>query len=225
MTIPTRSEAAGILLDLDAPATLRTHMRVVAEVAAFLAARAAARGVPVDRSLVESAALLHDLDKALPDDHPLRRLGHGHAGAAWLIEREHPELAPAVDNHPVMRLVTPEAERWLERSTLEERIVAYADKRAAQRLGPIDARFRRWYAKHPAFKDGLDLARGHAAILERDVCGAADTDPADVRRLHWVDDAFTAARAAGHGRRTTAGRGAGDLRDGRDPAVLPEATR
>ncbi len=196
MTIPTRSEAAGILLDLDAPATLRTHMRVVAEVAAFLAARAAARGVAVDRSLVESAALLHDLDKALPEDHPLRRLGHGHAGAAWLIEHERPELAPAVDNHPVMRLVTPEAERWLDRSTLEERIVAYADKRAAQRLGPIDARFRRWYAKHPQYKEGLDLARGHAAILERDVCDAADVDPADVRRLRWVDDAFAAATAA-----------------------------
>lgn len=199
MTIPTRSEAAGILLDLDAPTTLRTHMRVVAEVAAFLAARAAARGVAVDRSLVESAALLHDLDKALPEDHPLRRLGHGHAGAAWLIEHERPELAPAVDNHPVMRLVTPEAERWLDRSTLEERIVAYADKRAAQRLGPIDARFRRWYAKHPQYKEGLDLARGHAAILERDVCDAADVDPADVRRLRWVDDAFAAATVARHG--------------------------
>lgn len=199
MTIPTRSEAAGILLDLDAPTTLRTHMRVVAEVAAFLAARAAARGVAVDRSLVESAALLHDLDKALPEDHPLRRLGHGHAGAAWLIEHERPELAPAVDNHPVMRLVTPEAERWLDRSTLEERIVAYADKRAAQRLGPIDARFRRWYAKHPQYKEGLDLARGHAAILERDVCNAADVDPADVRRLRWVDDAFAAATVARHG--------------------------
>lgn len=195
MTIPTRSEAAGILLDLDAPATLRTHMRVVAEVAGFLAARAAARGVAVDRALVESAALLHDLDKAIPEDHPLRRLGHGHAGAAWLIEHERPELAPAVESHPVMRLVTPEAERWLERSTLEERIVAYADKRAAQRLGPIDARFRRWYAKHPQYKDGLDLARGHAAILERDVCEAADVDPADVRRLRWVDDAFAAAAA------------------------------
>lgn len=199
MTIPTRSEAAVILLDLDAPTTLRTHMRVVAEVAAFLAARAAARGVAVDRSLVESAALLHDLDKALPEDHPLRRLGHGHAGAAWLIEHERPELAPAVDNHPVMRLVTPEAERWLDRSTLEERIVAYADKRAAQRLGPIDARFRRWYAKHPQYKEGLDLARGHAAILERDVCNAADVDPADVRRLRWVDDAFAAATVARHG--------------------------
>jgi HD superfamily phosphodiesterase len=194
VTVPSRSEAAGTLLDLDAPATLLGHMRVVAEVAGFLAARAAARGVAVDRALVESAALLHDLDKALLPTDPLRALGHGHAGAAWLREHDHEELAPAVESHPVMRLVHPEAERWLQRSTLEERIVAYADKRAAQRLGPIDARFRRWFEKHPEHTEALRLARGRAAALELDVCGAADVDPADVRRLRWVDDALEGAR-------------------------------
>ena len=55
-------------------------MTAVAEIAAFLAERMAGRGVAVDRALVESAALLHDLDKALPETDPLRRLGHGHAG-------------------------------------------------------------------------------------------------------------------------------------------------
>ena len=210
MTIPTRSGAAALLLDLDAPPTLRTHMRAVAEVAAFLAARVADRGVPVDRGLVESAALLHDLDKALPVDHRLRRLGHGHAGAAWLLEHDHGELAPSVDNHPVMRLVTPEAERWLERSTLEERIVAYADKRAVQRVSPIDSRFRRWYQRHPEHTESLRLARDRAAVLERDVCDAAGVDPGDVRRLRWVDDALREAAGVRTGGTAT--------RDGAHPA-------
>jgi len=139
---------------------------------------------------VERAALLHDLDKALPETNPLRRLGHGHAGAAWLRDHDHAELAPAVDSHPVMRLTTPAAERWLQRSSLEERIVAYADKRAAQRLGPLDARFGRWFARHPEHADGLRVARGRAAELERDVCDAAGVDSDDVRRLRWVADAF-----------------------------------
>ena len=195
MTIPTRSAAAGILLDLDTPPTLIRHMAAVAEIAGFLAERTAARGIAVDRDLVERAALLHDLDKALPETHPLRRLGHGHAAAAWLREHDHGELGPAVDNHPVMRLITPEAERWLQRSSLEERIVAYADKRAAQRLAPIDARFRRWFARHPEHADGLRLARSRAAELERDVCDAAGTDPTEVRRLRWVRDALGAAAA------------------------------
>lgn len=196
MTIPSRSAAAGILLDLDAPPTLIRHMTAVAEIAAFLAERMAARGVAVDRALVESAALLHDLDKALPETDPLRRLGHGHAGAAWLREHDHDELAPAVDSHPVMRLTTPEAERWLSRSSLEERIVAYADKRAAQRLGPLDARFKRWFDHHPEHAASLLIARGRAGMLERDLCDAADVDPADVRRLRWVADAFTDAATA-----------------------------
>ena len=55
-------------------------MTVVAEVASFLAYRAAQAGLAVDRRLVETAALLHDIDKALPADHPLRALGHGRAG-------------------------------------------------------------------------------------------------------------------------------------------------
>src|SRR5688500_17893695 len=124
-------------------------MTAVAEIAAFLARRASLRGVAVERDLVETAALLHDLDKALPETDPLRRLGHGHAGAAWLHQRGHEELAPAVDRHPVTRLAGPDADRWLEQSTLEERIVAYADKRAAQRLQPLEARFRRWFGQHP----------------------------------------------------------------------------
>ena len=52
--------------------TAARHSRAVAEVAAFLAARTAQQGVPVDRRLAESAALLHDADKALPPDDPLR---------------------------------------------------------------------------------------------------------------------------------------------------------
>jgi putative nucleotidyltransferase with HDIG domain len=195
VTIPSRSAAAGILLDLAAPPTLVRHMTAVAEIAAFLAERVAARGATVDRTLVESAALLHDLDKGLPETDPLRRLGHGHAGAAWLREQDHGELAPAVDSHPVMRLTTPDAERWLQRSSLEERIVAYADKRAAQRLGPIDARFKRWFDNHPEHTDGLRLARDRAAELERAICDAADVDPTDVRRLRWVSDALGVAAA------------------------------
>ena len=195
MTIPTRSAAAGLLLDLEAPPSLIRHMAAVAEIAAFLAHRADSRGVPVDRALVESAALLHDLDKALPETDPLRRLGHGHAGAAWLTEHGLAELAAAVEGHPVMRLTAPTAERWLARSTLEERIVAYADKRAAQRLGPLDARFARWFAHHPDHAQGLRVARERAGELERAICDAADVEPTEVGRLRWVRSAVAQAAA------------------------------
>ena len=73
--IPSRTEAAAVLLDLSPSPRLLRHATAVAEVAAFLAEHIERRGLPVDRRLVESAALLHDLDKALPRNDPLPRPG------------------------------------------------------------------------------------------------------------------------------------------------------
>ena len=77
-----------------------------------------------------------------PADDPLRALGHGHAGAQWLIERGYPELAPAVDSHPVDRLTEQPYDDWVRSTTLEQRIVAYADKRAQRRVVTLDAAVR-----------------------------------------------------------------------------------
>jgi hypothetical protein len=142
---------------------------------------------------VESAALLHDLDKALPATHPLRALGHGHAGARWLIERGEGELAPAVEWHPVGRLTDPAYERWIGHASVEELIVAYADKRAIQRLGPLDRRFDRWLREHPDMEVSLRLARSRAGALEAEVCGLAGLAPGEVGRLRWVRRAVAQA--------------------------------
>ena len=79
------------------------HSRAVAEIAGWLAARIEAGGTPVDRRLVESAALLHDADKVLPLDDPARALPHGEGSAAWLTRLGHPEPGRAVAAHPVTR--------------------------------------------------------------------------------------------------------------------------
>jgi hypothetical protein len=206
MTVPGRVEAASLLLSLDPPPWFVRHARAVAEVAGWLAARIEVRGIPVDRALVEAAALLHDTDKALPADDPLRALRHGDGSAAWLTRAGHPELARAVANHPVTRLADAEAyRRWAAFATREERIVAYADKRASQRLESLDARFTRWRRRHPpSIVDGRvtgwDEAtyrsiRARAGRLEADVCRAAGVEPGEVRRLAWTGRALAAARA------------------------------
>src|SRR5436309_1608109 len=104
MSVPDRVEAARLLLSLNPPPWHLRHSRAVAETAGWLAARIAARGVPVRRDVVEAAALLHDVDKLLPLDDPAKALSHGDAGADWLTRHGHPELARAVANHPVTRL-------------------------------------------------------------------------------------------------------------------------
>lgn len=206
MTVPQRVEAAALLLSLDPPPWFVRHARAVAEVAAFLAARIAAQGIAVDRRLVESAALLHDVDKALPPDDPARALRHGDGSADWLTRRGHPELARAVADHPVTRLVGGEAYgRWAAFASREARIVAYADKRAGQRLESIDERFASWLRRYPervvgGRREGWDettwrAVRRRAGRLEADVCRAAGIEPGDVRRLAWTGDALRRARA------------------------------
>lgn len=196
MTVPRRVAAAALLSSLDPPPWFLAHARAVAEVAAFLAARIARAGIAVDRGLVEAAALLHDVDKVIPADDPARTLPHGIGSARWLAAQGHPELARPVASHPVTRLTDEDAfRRWAAFASREERIVAYADKRAGQRLESMDARFASWRRRYP---DGWDEAtwravRSRADRLETDVCRAAEIAPADVARLPWTGPALRAA--------------------------------
>jgi putative nucleotidyltransferase with HDIG domain len=198
MAVPTRTEALSLLMSTSPSPRLLQHMTVVAEVASFLAYRATQAGTATDRRMVETAALLHDVDKALPHDHPLRALGHGKAGAAWISEAGHPELARTLAAHPVMRLNDPAAGDWVTEAPLEERMVAYADKRATQRVVSLEQRFERWERRHPTYRDRLTSALAMARRLEAGVCEAAGVQPCDVERLRWVDDAIARARHNGH---------------------------
>jgi hypothetical protein len=206
MTVPGRVDAAALLLSLDPPPWALRHARAVAEVAAWLAARTNDRGRPVDRALVEAAALLHDVDKLLPAGDPARSLRHGDGSADWLSRHGHRELAPVVRDHPVTRLLDgPAFEDWLAASGDAARIVAYADKRSGQRLEPMSARFASWarrYQDAPGWDAAVRAAAvGRAERLETEVCRAAAVQPADLRRLPWTGRALAAARAVGDGRR------------------------
>ena len=198
MTVPGRVEAAELLLSLDPPAWFLRHARAVGEVAGWLSARIAAAGTTIDRRLVEAAALLHDVDKLLPADEPARSLPHGDGSAAWLTRHGHPELARPVAAHPVTRLIDGERyRRWAAFASREERVVAYADKRAGQHLEPMDARFSSWQRRYP---DGWTAAEARAVLerarrLEADVCRAAGVQPESVRRLAWTGPALKAAQA------------------------------
>lgn len=188
MAVPTREDAARILVDLRAPRWLRDHSAAVAEVAAFLAARMRERGRDIAPDLPETAALLHDVDKAPPLRALRAALGHGTAGASWLAGRGFAELGPAIAGHPATRLAD-EAEfnRWLREATPTELIVSYADKRAMKDVVPLNRRFAKWQANKP--ERAATIARGRvlADRLEENVCAAAGITPAEVTRLPWVD--------------------------------------
>jgi putative nucleotidyltransferase with HDIG domain len=207
MSVPDRVEAARALLALDPPPWHLRHSRGVAEIAGWLAARIVARGIAVDRRLVEAAGLLHDVDKALHRDEQPTGLRHGDRGAEWLTRKGYGELARPVANHPVTRLADEDRyRRWSAFATREERIVAYADKRCTQRMVAMAARFARWERRHPVTENAanpsearwdratLERVRRRAERLEKDVCAAAGVRPEDVGRLRWTTDAIRRAR-------------------------------
>ena len=198
MTVPNRIEACRLLLSLDPPQWALRHARAVAEVAGWLAARITDAGTPVDVRVVEAAALLHDVDKLLPSTAPERALPHGDGSAAWLAARGHPELGRSVANHPVTKLRDGlHYRRWSAFASREERIVAYADKRAGQRLEPMSERFASWGRRYPD-RPGWDAEvratiEARARRLEADVCRAARIEPSEVNRLPWTARALAAA--------------------------------
>jgi putative nucleotidyltransferase with HDIG domain len=205
MSVPNRVEAARLLLSLQPPPWHLRHSRAVAEVAGWLAARILGRDLAVDRELVESAALLHDVDRLLPPDDPACALPHGDAGAAWLTGKGLPELARPVASHPVTRLADGDRyRRWSAFATREERIVAYADKRCGQHLESMAERFASWQVRFPPCDDpvadgGWDRARlvfvrQRAERLEAEVCRAAGVRPDQVRRLGWTSAALRRAK-------------------------------
>lgn len=196
MSIPTLHEAVTALASLRPHPRLLRHSCAVGDVAAWLAERIAANGHGADPALVATAAFLHDVDKALPGDDPAKALRHGEGSAAWLVARGWRELAPLVTDHPVTRLAEDDAWDRLQAAPLAVRVVAYADKRAGQRLEPMDARFASWRRRYPLGPredgrgDGWDdattaLVRARASALEREVCAAAAVEPAAVRRRKW----------------------------------------
>jgi len=193
MSVPSRVAAAAIVRRLSPNERLLRHSTAVAEIAAFLCSAMARRGVAVDATLVETAALLHDIDKMLPVDDPLKELGHAAAGAEWLRINGHAELSAPIASHPVMKMgYAPSFEAWAEAAGLAGRIVAYSDKRARQELISLDERFADWHRRYPASAP-LDLAHERFQRLEQELCELAGVEPADVRYEPWVAEALRAA--------------------------------
>jgi putative nucleotidyltransferase with HDIG domain len=190
MSIPTREEAAAILVSLVSKQKLINHSAATAEVCAFMCAALKKKGVELDSTLAETAALLHDIDKGGAMDDAYRALGHGAAGAQWLTDHGRKELADAVRGHPVNVIGGMDSyKEWIKTTTLESRLVAFADKRALQEVVSLDERFERWYKRYPD-SPMEPIAHDRFRRLERELCAMAGIKKADIKRLPWVDAAM-----------------------------------
>jgi hypothetical protein len=96
-------------------------------------------------------------------------------------------------------------ESWMAAASPEALIVAYADKRAGQRLESMSERFASWERRYPPAEraarargtwtaETLAKVRMRAEDIERRACELAGVAAADVRRLEWTGRAIAAAR-------------------------------
>jgi hypothetical protein len=209
MSVPNRRESAALLLSLDPPKWHLRHSRAVAETAGWLALRAHSAGRSLDRRLVEAASLLHDVDKLGRVKPLVAGLAHADGSAAYLASRGYPELTPVIVGHPVTLLADRDwFERWISSASPEALIVAYADKRAGQRVESMADRFASWESRYPPAEraartrgnwtaETLATVKSRAEEIERRVCRLADVEPGEVTRLAWTSRAFAQARRLG----------------------------
>lgn len=130
MRLPSRAEALEILEAAGCCGAVVDHCVSVAGVAVRLAGELRGRGVEVDEALVEAGALLHDLGRS--ETHGIEHAAVGGRVARGLglpkalvriIERHIGAGIPRVEADEIG---LPEGDYVPE--TLEERLVAYADK-------------------------------------------------------------------------------------------------
>jgi putative nucleotidyltransferase with HDIG domain len=173
MAIPDHDEATRILAGRHLPAGIVRHSEGVARVAVAAARLVVDAGIPVDVSVVEAAALLHDIDK--PET---RRTGgpHGEVGARMLEAMGFGELAAAVSSHPAYCLLD---ENRFPRGW-EPVLVSLADKYVEQAFMTIDERLDRMADRHPRYHDEIEASRPAAHRLESELAEAAGLEVEEV---------------------------------------------
>jgi hypothetical protein len=166
------------------------------------------------------------VDKLATVKADVANLPHAQGSAEWLARHGHPELGPLIVGHPVTRLADGVwFDTWFETASTEALILAYADKRAGQKLETMAERFASWERRYPPAErasrsrggwtaETIAEVRRRAEEIERRVCGLAGVEPGEVRRLEWTGRAIAAARAAGIGGVATGGDSAALRRPG-----------
>ena len=128
--LPSREQALQFLRENQCPAKVVAHAKAVSKVAVETAKTCQKKGLKIDVSLVEIGALLHDVGRS-----KTHTINHVVAGARIAKENGLPDsLVAIIERHVGGGITAVEAKElgWPTSnyipSTLEEKIVSYADK-------------------------------------------------------------------------------------------------
>jgi uncharacterized protein len=130
LRLPSRAEALGILEGAGCCGAVVDHCVSVAGVAVRLAGELQGRGVEVDAALVEAGALMHDLGRS--ETHGIEhavvggRIARGLGLPEALVRIIERHIGAGIPRGEAEEIGLPEGDYVPE--TLEEKLVAYADK-------------------------------------------------------------------------------------------------
>ncbi len=178
--IPTPEQAKKFWDIYKLPEAKRVHVALVAKVAVFLAKRVMEKksDIRINLQLLESAALLHDIDKAIPK---MAGEQHPDAGVRVLRESGMGELADIVATHPVHMLLNSDNGP----RTWEEKLLFLADKMVKYEVLTVDKRFDLWLAEPLPETVKTELRQIYPRVkqLEKDVFNLIQLDPVDLAKL------------------------------------------
>lgn len=164
--IPTEIQAKKLWDTYQLPKEKRVHCELVAKTAVYLAERCQLSAVSqtMNTSLLNVAALLHDIDKNVP-----KLPGEKHPDAAVRILREEgmDKVASLVATHSLHAILDPRTAP----QTLEQKLLYLADKMVKYEVIGVDARFKLWNDEHLPKKQQaiLDAAYPKVKALEQEI--------------------------------------------------------
>ena len=160
--IPTVDEAKKLWDTYSLPKEKRVHVTLVARVALYLAAKL--QDIAIDVKLLEAAALLHDIDKAVP---ALPGERHPDAAVRVLRAEGYGVVADVVATHPLHTIL----DGAISPKTWEQKLLYLADKMVKYDIVGVDRRFALWNNEHlpPDAQKILDTAYPKVKELEQEV--------------------------------------------------------
>ncbi len=130
--IPSHEEALEIMKSF-LPQNIIDHSMAVNKVANYLAEKLKEKGEKIDLALVDTATILHDIDKVIEPS----GMKHGKESERILREKGFPKVAEVVSKHGLGNIL-----QEGELNTWEDKIVWYADKRVNHdQIVSLDERF------------------------------------------------------------------------------------
>ncbi|MCX6793641.1 MAG: HD domain-containing protein [Candidatus Gottesmanbacteria bacterium] len=174
--IPTEARAKALWEKYRLPEQKRIHVLLVARVAMFFATK-----FQVDKKLLLAAALLHDIDKAVP---PFPGERHPDTAVRILREEGMGEVADLVRTHPLHSILDVK----IAPKTREEKLLYLADKMVKYDIVGVDKRFALWNEEHLPLTEQaiIDTCYPKVKELEQEVFGLAQISLDDILKMKEV---------------------------------------